>query len=105
MGKKVERFLEITKNVLSVVLVLIFQYPNKRFERINGLNNDRYEGIEGHVGEVVEPVTRYKGKVRYSGAIWKARLSDEEETTVIDKGHKVKILSASGASLIVVRRI
>lgn len=96
-----KRLIEYIKNIISVLSVLIFHVPNKRFDRINGLNNDSYESLSGHIGIVIEEVSINDGKVRYSGAIWKANLDSSSTEKQIPKGEKVKILSARGNTVLI----
>ena len=57
--------IEFSKNTLAVFCALLFQHPNKRFDRLNGLNSDEYDNLSGHEGLVLEEVTVDDGKVRY----------------------------------------
>ncbi len=92
---------EFGKNVLAVLFALLFQVPNRRFDRMNGLNNDEYENLSGHKGLALEEITQHKGTVRYSGSNWKARLAPESPKVSILKGETVRILSATGNTVLV----
>ena len=94
-------FLEYLKDTWSIFVAVVFQFPSDRFDRINGLNNDSFDGIRQKTGMVLEQVSSTSGLIRYSGANWKARLQRDAQVDVIQKGETVRILSATGNTLIV----
>lgn len=95
------KVLEYIKDVLSVLLAMVSQEPNKRFDRLNGVGNDSYESLSGKEGVVTDKVSFSGGRVRYSGAEWRAELHEEESSDQIEVGETVEIISSSGNRLIV----
>jgi membrane protein implicated in regulation of membrane protease activity len=93
--------LEWLKNAWSIFVAIFFQHPTERFDRINGSNNDSFDGIREKAGLVIQPVSSTSGLVRYSGANWKARLLNNSEIGSIQTGETVCILSAKGNTLLV----
>jgi len=97
----IKSIVEFGKNVIAMLSALFFQIPNQKFDRLNGLNDDEYNNLSGHTGLALEKITQRKGKVRYSGSNWKARLASEDPRDFIPQGETVKIISVTGNIILV----
>jgi len=91
-----------------MISAVLFHAPNKRFDEIVGSEKDQYTDVVGSKAVVTKTVTSSAGMVRYSGVNWRARLfvslgSSSMEN--IEAGIEVKIESAEGNILYVVRRV
>ena len=99
------------KNILNKVIVFILDmlafcvellgwFPTKRgdrFLREGGGESD----LIGVIVPVCQDVTKIKGKVRYSGIEWNARLVEASSLETISSGTKVEIVAVDGNVLII----
>lgn len=98
MNRIWERFIDL----LTMAGAVLLQAPNKRFDMIVGSEKDKFEGIVGSTAIVTETVTMNSGVVRYSGATWRARLSENSDSGSVIVGAEVVIESSEGNVLVVV---
>jgi len=95
--------LERIKDILAIICAVIFQLPTTRLDKIVGSEEEKYTGTIGSTAVVTEIVSATAGTVRYSGVLWRARLSESSVCTSINIGEAVTIEAAEGNVLIVVQ--
>jgi len=96
-----KKYLKNATDVVAVLVAVLFQAPNKRFDEIVGSEQEKYTGLTGSTAIVIEVVTKDSGMVRYSGSNWRARLSETSTSTSIDAGERVTIDLSEGNILYV----
>lgn len=80
---------------ITHIVISIFIWPTKRFDKLNGVDEDGYDNLRDQVVEVISDVSSNSGKVRYSGSNWSAKLAVQSEE-IIAIGQKAKIVSCQG---------
>ena len=93
------------RDAIAIIGALLLHSSNKRFDEISGSQHDTYTDTIGNTAIVTEKVSHTSGVVRYSGANWRARLSEESTANCIDAGSRVTIESVDGNVLIVQRLV
>jgi membrane protein implicated in regulation of membrane protease activity len=95
--------IKFIKSIIDSMLIfgaIVFMVPSKRLDRAQASPGGGSD-LVGRVVPVSEEVTDRKGKVRYSGIDWNAKLEAQSQASKIGEGDFAKIVSVEGNILVV----